>query len=295
MDPRHRAPFAHQSSSVDLRRFGQSQSPPRSTWPLAPAANGGSANGHHLAPPGAANNNNGLLNGNGIHLNGNGAAGGPGYFAPSPPAGPSRLSQLTGAAAGLFNGLKMERKVSDVDYNEKSSGIANGLLGNGSGHAHAHSHELGLGNSGHGHGLGHGLNRMSLSGLGRDLTDAENMQRIQSALPTPSTVRFVLLCTLWYAASAVSSNTGKVILNNFRFPVTLTIVQFAFVAGLCWLGSRRELNFTARLRKPTKQILTHTLPMAAFQVGGHIFGSLAMSRVPVSTVHTIKVRIYTEP
>jgi solute carrier family 35 protein E1 len=29
--------------------------------------------------------------------------------------------------------------------------------------------------------------------------------------------------------------------------------------------------------------------MAAFQVGGHIFSSLAISRVPVSTVHTIKV------
>ncbi|WVN87762.1 uncharacterized protein L203_102957 [Cryptococcus depauperatus CBS 7841] len=31
-----------------------------------------------------------------------------------------------------------------------------------------------------------------------------------------------------------------------------------------------------------------TLPLAAFQVGGHIFGSMAISRVPVSTVHTIK-------
>lgn len=107
-------------------------------------------------------------------------------------------------------------------------------------------------------------------------------------LPGAQTVKFVLLCTLWYATSAVSSNTGKVILNNFKFPVTLTIVQFAFVSGLCWLGARRELNWTARLRAPTKAILRGTLPMAAFQVGGHIFSSLAISRVPVSTVHTIK-------
>jgi solute carrier family 35 protein E1 len=124
-------------------------------------------------------------------------------------------------------------------------------------------------------------------------THRRNSLSVSENIPLPSagTLRFVLLCTLWYAASAVSSNTGKVILNNFRYPVTLTIVQFFFVAGLCWLGSRRTLNWTARLRKPTQQILMHTLPMAAFQVGGHIFGSLAISRVPVSTVHTIKVSI----
>lgn len=30
--------------------------------------------------------------------------------------------------------------------------------------------------------------------------------------------------------------------------------------------------------------------MGLFQVGGHIFSSIAISRIPVSTVHTIKVR-----
>jgi solute carrier family 35 protein E1 len=78
--------------------------------------------------------------------------------------------------------------------------------------------------------------------------------------------------------------------------VTLTIVQFFFVAGYCWLTSRRWMtwltrNARTRLRKPTKKILVGTLPMAVFQVGGHIFSSMAISRVPVSTVHTIKVRL----
>jgi solute carrier family 35 protein E1 len=69
----------------------------------------------------------------------------------------------------------------------------------------------------------------------------------------------------------------------------LTIVQFFFVAGYCVICSRKELGWTARLRSPSRTILKGTLPMAAFQVGGHIFSSLAISRVPVSTVHTIKV------
>lgn len=128
-----------------------------------------------------------------------------------------------------------------------------------------------------------------LSDLSVNAPDGSLLSRALAALPNPTTLKFITLCTLWYASSAVSSNTGKVILNRARFPITLTIVQFAFVSGLCWLISRRQLGMGHRLRRPTRQIVVHTLPMAAFQVGGHIFGSLAISRVPVSTVHSIKV------
>ncbi|WWD21043.1 hypothetical protein CI109_105524 [Kwoniella shandongensis] len=102
----------------------------------------------------------------------------------------------------------------------------------------------------------------------------------QISIPGFATIRFVSLCFLWYACSAVSSNTGKVILNNFKYPVTLTIIQFFFVAAYCVVISRKQLGWTGRLRSPTKAILRGTLPMAAFQVGGHIFGSMAISRVP---------------
>ncbi|WVQ81538.1 hypothetical protein IAT38_003662 [Cryptococcus sp. DSM 104549] len=108
------------------------------------------------------------------------------------------------------------------------------------------------------------------------------------SMPGFATIRFISLCFLWYACSAISNNTGKVILNNFKYPVTLTLIQFFFVALLCAICSRKELGWTGRLRRPTKSILRGTLPLAAFQVGGHIFGSMAISRVPVSTVHTIK-------
>lgn len=107
------------------------------------------------------------------------------------------------------------------------------------------------------------------------------------ALPGAETMRFVLLCILWYSSSALSSNTGKVILNQFRYPVTLTFVQFGFVALFCLLFMSPVVQFS-RLRAPTKAILRDTLPMGCFQVGGHIFSSMAISRIPVSTVHTIK-------
>ncbi|KAI9636500.1 triose-phosphate transporter family-domain-containing protein [Dioszegia hungarica] len=105
-------------------------------------------------------------------------------------------------------------------------------------------------------------------------------------VPKADTVRFVALCILWYGSSALSSNTGKVIMTSFRFPVTMTIIQFFFVAGYCIIISK--LGWATRLRTVNWTHVRSTLPMAGFQVGGHIFSSLAISRVPVSTVHTIK-------
>ena len=118
--------------------------------------------------------------------------------------------------------------------------------------------------------------------------DSSKVRPLTAAAPTASTVKFVLLCALWYSSSALSSNTGKAILIQFRYPVTLTLVQFAFVAAYCLLFCSPWIRFS-KLRRPNRHILRSTLPMGVFQVGGHIFSSMAISRIPVSTVHTIKV------
>jgi solute carrier family 35 protein E1 len=106
--------------------------------------------------------------------------------------------------------------------------------------------------------------------------------------PASSNAIFILLCGLWYTTSALSSNTGKAILTQFRYPVTLTFIQFGFVALYCLLFMSPLIRFS-RIRMPTKSIARSTLPMGMFQVGGHMFSSMAISRIPVSTVHTIKV------
>lgn len=116
------------------------------------------------------------------------------------------------------------------------------------------------------------------------------LSRGDFTLPGAATTRFVLLCSLWYTTSALSSNTGKAILTQFRYPVTLTFIQFGFVALYCLFFMSPIVRFS-RLRRPTKAIIKNTLPMGMFQVGGHMFSSMAISRIPVSTVHTIKVRL----
>ena len=139
----------------------------------------------------------------------------------------------------------------------------------------------------------------------------------QVLAPSISTMRFVSYCALWYTSSALSSNTGKSILNRFRYPVTLTFIQFGFVAGWCiifcvgrvklaQLGLRKDSSSPALskstsrssqiysdpswgIKKPSRKALEGTVVMSLFQIAGHIFSSMAIARVPVSTVHTIKV------
>lgn len=123
-----------------------------------------------------------------------------------------------------------------------------------------------------------------------DKTSLTRHSRTSSLAPVPSllTLKFIFQCCIWYASSAMSSNTGKSIMNQFRYPVTLTFVQFFFVASFCALFMSPLVRFS-KFRPPTRAIFNATLPMGAFQVGGHIFSSMAISRIPVSTVHTIKV------
>ncbi|KAG0287249.1 suppressor of loss of ypt1 [Dissophora globulifera] len=121
----------------------------------------------------------------------------------------------------------------------------------------------------------------SIPGLRIDPTSTRGMLlKLYKASKLP------LLCLLWYLSSAVTNNIGKQIMNQFRYPVTLTFVQFMFVSFFCFiLGSGFRMT---TIRRPTKGILHMTAPLVGFQVVGHVFSSIAISRVPLSVVHTVK-------
>ncbi len=105
------------------------------------------------------------------------------------------------------------------------------------------------------------------------------------------------LCIVWYGFSAASNNTSKKVLNSFGYTATLTWIQFVFVCSGClfvslsskhshFLRSIPELR--NGIRRPTKQIFWTTLPMALFQIIGHLLSSSATKQISVSLVHTIK-------
>jgi solute carrier family 35 protein E1 len=107
-----------------------------------------------------------------------------------------------------------------------------------------------------------------------------------------------ILCLIWYFSSALTNTSSKSILNAFPNPATLTLVQFAFVSSQClfmsWLARLFPSLHNAipalryGIRYPTHEIIMTTLPLAGFQIGGHLLSSTATSKIPVSLVHTIK-------
>jgi solute carrier family 35 protein E1 len=106
------------------------------------------------------------------------------------------------------------------------------------------------------------------------------------------------MCAAWYITSMVANTSAGEILNTFPKPVTLTITQFALVTFWCLLLSWLSSLYPALkhhvpvlrngIRPPNRDIIMATLPLTAFMIGGHILTSDAMSRIPVSLVHTIK-------
>ena len=81
-------------------------------------------------------------------------------------------------------------------------------------------------------------------------------------------------------------------------PITLTVVQFAFVSLWCFLFAHLAQRFSIvrnaipalkyGIRPPTKDVISTTLPLALFQLGGHVLSANATAKIPVSLVHTIK-------
>ncbi|RKP01448.1 hypothetical protein CXG81DRAFT_11978 [Caulochytrium protostelioides] len=98
---------------------------------------------------------------------------------------------------------------------------------------------------------------------------------------------FCSMCVLWYMSSAMTNNLGKQVMMAWRHPVTLTFVQFGFVALFCQIVAATTGAF-GRLQPLNVSRFVTVVPLSIFQVTGHIFSSVAISRIPVSLVHTVK-------
>ncbi|KAJ3057787.1 suppressor of loss of ypt1, partial [Rhizoclosmatium hyalinum] len=104
--------------------------------------------------------------------------------------------------------------------------------------------------------------------------------------------KFIALCLMWYFASSVTSNIAKDLLNVYNYPLTLSWIQFLFVAAGCLIvTSIQHYLFgvqSAGIKFPTIDAFRTTAPLSLFLISGHAFSSMAISRVPVSFAHTIK-------
>ncbi|KAK8107932.1 ER to Golgi transporter [Apiospora kogelbergensis] len=127
---------------------------------------------------------------------------------------------------------------------------------------------------------------------------SQNAQDLAGALRAPLSYKLIILCIMWYMSSALTNTSSKSILNAFDKPATLTLIQFFLVAFYCLSSSYLASVFPSLrtsipalkypIRKPSRDVVMTTLPLAAFQISGHLLSAAATSKIPVSLVHTVK-------
>ncbi|KAI1411177.1 TPT-domain-containing protein [Hypoxylon sp. FL1857] len=149
-----------------------------------------------------------------------------------------------------------------------------------------------------GHGRQKSISEAFRTIRGRSTSVSQNAHELADALRAPISPKLIILCIMWYMSSALTNTSSKSILNAFDKPATLTMIQFFLVAFYCitfsWLASVFPTLRTSipalknPIRYPSRDVITTTLPLAAFQIGGHLLSSTATSKIPVSMVHTVK-------
>ncbi|KAK0556328.1 hypothetical protein OC846_001283 [Tilletia horrida] len=115
-----------------------------------------------------------------------------------------------------------------------------------------------------------------------------------------ATLYLLLQCLLWYSTSSLNANTSQALLKPnkatnqaplFPHPLTLTLAQFVFVhigSSLCCSKTLLGQHRLSNLITPSWSKIWQVGQLSVFHVIGHLLGSSAVSRVPVSTVQTIK-------
>ena len=99
-------------------------------------------------------------------------------------------------------------------------------------------------------------------------------------------IRVVILCLLWYITSAGNNVIGKLLLQSFPYPITVTIVQLLSIT----LYSLPALTFTAGgKRDPTydwNYYLKLIIPLAFGKFFASVSSHISLWAVPVSYAHT---------
>eukprot|EP00048_Salpingoeca_helianthica_P003030 m.63094 g.63094 ORF g.63094 m.63094 type:complete len:319 (+) comp12449_c0_seq1:17-973(+) len=99
-------------------------------------------------------------------------------------------------------------------------------------------------------------------------------------------LRPVLLCLIWWGSSSLNNVFGKSILNEFKFPITISLFQLLLMNVV--LPILMPL-FGARTYVVTENdVRRWVLPLAFLKLLASISSQLSILKVPLSYVHTVK-------
>ena len=98
-------------------------------------------------------------------------------------------------------------------------------------------------------------------------------------------IKLVLVCIMWYISSASGNVIGKLVLNEFPYPMTMTMVQLA--SGAAYLGPILKLLGVPQAGEiPRRYYLTMIIPLAFGKFVSSLSSHISIWKVSVSYAHT---------
>lgn len=99
--------------------------------------------------------------------------------------------------------------------------------------------------------------------------------------------KVILLCFLWYLVSSSNNVIGKLVLQSFPFPMTVTMVQLLSIT--VYSGPFFRL-WNVRKSSPIewKYYLRYIIPLALGKFLASVTSHISLWKVPVSYAHTVK-------
>ena len=103
----------------------------------------------------------------------------------------------------------------------------------------------------------------------------------------PDSVKIVLLCIAWYSFSSGNGVVGKLVLSDFPYPMTLSMVQLLsislYLIPFLWVW-----NIPKATKLPVKYWFTMMLPLVLGKFFSSVSSHISIWKVPVSYAHTGK-------
>lgn len=98
-------------------------------------------------------------------------------------------------------------------------------------------------------------------------------------------IKLILVCMLWYTTSASGNVIGKLVLNEFPYPVTMTMVQLASAA--LYLGPILKLLGVPQIGEiPRRYYVVMIIPLAFGKFVSSLSSHISIWKVSVSYAHT---------
>ena len=100
-------------------------------------------------------------------------------------------------------------------------------------------------------------------------------------------IKLILVCMLWYISSASGNVIGKLVLNEFPYPMTMTMVQLASAA--IYLGPIYKLLGVPHAGEISRRYyLVMIIPLAFGKFVSSLSSHISIWKVSVSYAHTGK-------